>query len=77
VETRGITTYIQLGRHSHAKRLLGMTAAIALTLGTYGPALAVTPDATIAAVRNSFTYVDQPIVDDDSLSNQPINDPSD
>ena len=59
------------------RTLLGMITAIAIAIGTHGAALAITPDASITAVRDNFGYVDQPIIDDESLSNQPINDPND
>jgi hypothetical protein len=56
---------------------LGVIIAVAIMLAAHGAAFAAPPDASIAAVRSNFGYVDQPIIDDDSLSNQPINDPND
>jgi hypothetical protein len=57
--------------------LLGVPVAVAITLATHGAAFAAPPDASVAAIRTNVGYVDQPIIDDDSLSNQPINDPND
>ena len=59
------------------RTLLGAITAIAITLVAHGVAVAAAPDASITAVRSHDGYVDQPIIDDDTLSNQPINDPND